>query len=68
MIAFVTDRPGDDRRYAIDPGKAERELGWRAQHDFASGLVQTIDRYLANRWWWEPIRSARYAGERLGRG
>lgn len=68
LITFVTDRPGHDRRYAIDPDKAERELGWRAQHDFASGLAQTIDWYLANRWWWEPIRSGRYAGERLGRG
>jgi len=68
LITFVTDRPGHDRRYAIDPDKAERELGWRSQHDFTSGLAQTIDWYLANRWWWEPIRSGRYAGERLGRG
>lgn len=67
LITFVTDRPGHDRRYAIDPDKAERELGWRAQHDFAGGLAQTIDWYLANRWWWEPIRRGRYAGERLGR-
>ena len=68
LITFVTDRPGHDRRYAIDPDKAERELGWRAQHDFASGLAQTVDWYLGNHWWWEPIRSGRYAGERLGRG
>jgi dTDP-glucose 4,6-dehydratase len=68
LISFVADRPGHDRRYAIDPDKAERELGWRAQHDFTGGLAQTIDWYLANRWWWEPIRSGRYAGERLGRG
>ena len=68
LITFVTDRPGHDRRYAIDPDKAERELGWRAQNDFAGGLARTIDWYLANRWWWEPIRSGRYAGERLGRG
>jgi len=67
LITFVTDRPGHDRRYAIDPDKAERELGWRADNDFAGGLARTIDWYLANRWWWEPIRSGRYAGERLGR-
>jgi dTDP-glucose 4,6-dehydratase len=67
LISFVTDRPGHDCRYAIDPDKAERELGWRVQHDFKDGLAQTIDWYLANRWWWEPIRSGRYAGERLGR-
>jgi len=67
LITFVTDRPGHDRRYAIDPDKAERELGWRAQHDFTGGLAQTIDWYIANSWWWEPIRSGRYAGERLGR-
>ena len=67
LITFVTDRPGHDRRYAIDPDKAERELGWRTQNDFNGGLAHTIDWYLANRWWWEPIRSGRYAGERLGR-
>jgi dTDP-glucose 4,6-dehydratase len=67
LITFVADRPGHDRRYAIDPSKAERELGWRAQESFDSGLATTIDWYLKNRWWWEPIRLGRYAGERLGR-
>ena len=66
LITFVTDRPGHDRRYAIDATKLEDELGWRAQEDFASGLERTVDWYLANRWWWEPIRSGTYAGERLG--
>ena len=67
LIVFVEDRPGHDRRYAIDPAKIERELGWRAQEDFESGLAKTVDWYLENRWWWEPIRSGQYAGERLGR-
>ncbi|BCJ92308.1 dTDP-glucose 4,6-dehydratase [Terrihabitans soli] len=66
LLEFVTDRPGHDRRYAIDPAKAERELGWTAQEDFESGLGKTIDWYLANEWWWRPILDRRYAGERLG--
>ena len=66
LIRFVTDRPGHDRRYAIDPTKIERELGWRAQQTFESGLAATIDWYLANEWWWRPIREQRYAGKRLG--
>ena len=68
LIQFVTDRPGHDRRYAIDPAKIEDELGWRAQEDFDSGLAKTIDWYLANEWWWRPIREQRYAGQRLGAG
>ena len=67
LITFVTDRPGHDRRYAIDASKLERELGWKAEEDFDSGLARTIDWYLDNRWWWEPIRSGSYAGERLGK-
>ncbi|HEU4960353.1 MAG TPA: dTDP-glucose 4,6-dehydratase [Sphingomonas sp.] len=66
LITFVADRPGHDRRYAIDPSKIEQELGWRARESFASGLEKTIDWYLANGWWWTPIRSGAYAGERLG--
>jgi dTDP-glucose 4,6-dehydratase len=66
LIEFVTDRPGHDRRYAIDPSKAERELGWAAQETFISGLEKTIDWYLANDWWWRPIRERSYAGQRLG--
>lgn len=66
LIQFVTDRPGHDRRYAIDPSKIERDLGWRAEHDFNGGLARTIDWYLDNRWWWEPIRDGHYGGERLG--
>ena len=66
LIGFVTDRPGHDFRYEIDPSRTEAALGWRAPHDFARGLARTIDWYLANRTWWEGIRAARYAGERLG--
>jgi dTDP-glucose 4,6-dehydratase len=66
LIAFVADRPGHDRRYAIDAGKAERELGWRPRETFESGLARTVEWYLANEWWWRPLRDKRYAGERLG--
>lgn len=67
LITMVDDRPGHDRRYAIDPGKIERELGWQAAHNFESGLEATIAWYLDNEWWWRPLREQRYAGERLGR-
>ena len=66
LISFVTDRPGHDFRYEIDPSRAEAALGWKAPHDFETGLGRTIDWYLANRAWWEKIRAARYAGQRLG--
>jgi dTDP-glucose 4,6-dehydratase len=66
LISFVTDRPGHDRRYAIDPSKTERELGWAAQESFETGLAKTIDWYLAREDWWRPLRDQRYAGERLG--
>lgn len=58
LIAFVEDRLGHDRRYAIDPSKIERELGWRPEVDFEAGLESTIDWYLANPGWWAPLRSA----------
>ena len=66
QIEFVADRPGHDRRYAIDPTKIERELGWRASETFESGLAKTIDWYLAREDWWGPLRAERYKGERLG--
>jgi dTDP-glucose 4,6-dehydratase len=68
LIHFVTDRPGHDFRYEIDPSRAEAALGWRAAHDFQAGLARTIDWYLANRPWWEALRAGRYAGQRLGTG
>ena len=66
LIQFVTDRPGHDFRYEIDPSRAEQELAWRAPHDFEAGLARTVGWYLANQAWWQPIRAARYSGQRLG--
>jgi len=68
LITFVADRPGHDRRYAMDIAKIRRELGWEPAENFDSGLRKTVAWYLANRWWWEPIWSRRYQGERLGTG
>lgn len=66
FIEFVPDRPGHDRRYAIDPTKIERELGWSANESFESGIDKTIDWFLGNEWWWRPLREQKYAGNRLG--
>ncbi len=66
QIRFVTDRPGHDRRYAIDAQKIERDLGWKPQETFESGLRKTIRWYLDNEWWWRPIRETD-KGERRGR-
>ncbi len=66
LISFVADRPGHDLRYAIDPSKIASELGWSAEESFESGLGKTVDWYLANEWWWRPVRERKYAGERLG--
>jgi dTDP-glucose 4,6-dehydratase len=68
LVTFVADRPGHDLRYALDPSKAERELGWTARESLESGLAKTIDWFLDNEWWWRPIRDGSYAGERLGSG
>ncbi|MEJ2502350.1 MAG: dTDP-glucose 4,6-dehydratase [Gemmatimonadota bacterium] len=68
LIEFVTDRPGHDRRYAIDPSRAEAELGWAPSRTFDEGLRETVHWYLENRWWWERVRSGAYRGERLGLG
>jgi dTDP-glucose 4,6-dehydratase len=66
LVTFVPDRPGHDRRYAIDPGKIERELGWRAAESFESGLAKTVAWYLANRPWWQAILARGYKAERSG--
>jgi dTDP-glucose 4,6-dehydratase len=68
LIAFVEDRPGHDRRYAIDAGKIERELGWKPQETFESGVEKTVRWYLENRAWCEGVLSGSYRGERLGLG
>lgn len=65
LIRFVADRPGHDRRYAIDATKLESELGWRANETLETGLARTVDWYLANGDWWRPLR-LRHTGERLG--
>lgn len=66
LIEFVDDRPGHDRRYAIDAAKIRRELGWLPAESFDSGLNKTVDWYISNEWWWRPLREARYDGARLG--
>jgi dTDP-glucose 4,6-dehydratase len=59
-ITYVTDRPGHDRRYAIDCSKIKRELGWKQRVSFAEGLAKTVDWYLANTAWTDGIRSGEY--------
>ena len=66
LIAFVTDRPGHDHRYAIDASKIRRELGWRPSENFTTGLRQTVQWYLDNATWTERVMSGAYRGERLG--
>jgi dTDP-glucose 4,6-dehydratase len=68
LIRFVDDRPGHDLRYAIDAAKIERELGWRPQETFESGMRKTVAWYLANPLWWQQILDGSYRGERLGLG
>ena len=65
LIRYVSDRPGHDARYAIDAGKLEAELGWRAIENFDSGIEKTVCWYLENQWWWEVLRHG-YDGARLG--
>lgn len=60
LMTFVKDRQGHDRRYAIDPSKMKRELGWEPKTDFKEGLENTVDWYLSNRSWWERIISGEY--------
>ena len=60
LITFVKDRPGHDRRYAIDPTKIHNELGWLPQTKFEDGIAQTIEWYLANKDWWLEIISGEY--------
>lgn len=68
LITFVKDRPGHDLRYAIDAGKIERELGWRPEETFETGLRKTVQWYLANEKWWKRVQDGSYQGQRLGAG
>jgi len=68
LKTFVADRPGHDRRYAIDASKIRRELGWSPRHAFEDGLRETVRWYLANRPWCEAVQSGQYRRERLGLG
>ena len=66
QIAYVTDRPGHDFRYAIDSSKLEKDLGWKPQESFETGLEKTVRWYLENERWWRPLLERKYSGQRLG--
>ncbi|WP_110648659.1 dTDP-glucose 4,6-dehydratase [Salinicola peritrichatus] len=66
LVTFVADRPGHDRRYAIDARKIQRELGWGPQETFETGLRKTVQWYLDNETWWRRVQDGSYQGERLG--
>ncbi|MEO1363631.1 MAG: GDP-mannose 4,6-dehydratase, partial [Pseudomonadota bacterium] len=68
LITFVTDRPGHDARYAIDPTRIRDELGWRPSVTVEEGLARTVDWYLDNTAWWQALQSRDGVGERLGTG
>lgn len=67
LITYVTDRPGHDLRYAIDPSKLMNDLGWKPQENFDTGIRKTVQWYLDNEWWWKPIHEKKYSGQRLGK-
>ncbi len=66
LITFVQDRPGHDQRYAIDASKINRDLGWRPQETFESGIRKTVEWYIKNQDWWQEILNGSYRLERLG--
>ena len=68
LIEFVTDRPGHDLRYAINPTKLRTDLGWRPSVALDEGLERTVDWYLANEDWWRPLQQRTGVGVRLGAG
>jgi dTDP-glucose 4,6-dehydratase len=68
LISFVTDRPGHDRRYAIDASKLERELGWTAAENFETGLEKTVRWFCENQPWWQAILDGGYQASRIGVG
>ena len=67
QITFVTDRPGHDARYAIDPSRIRAELGWRPSVTVEEGLARTVAWYLANEAWWRPLQARQGVGQRLGK-
>lgn len=68
LITYVKDRPGHDRRYALDSSKIKKDLAWMPKHDFRDGLEKTVRWYLDNRWWWNPILQNGYEVKRIGTG
>jgi dTDP-glucose 4,6-dehydratase len=66
QITFVTDRPGHDARYAIDPARIRKELGWRPSVTVEEGLRRTVQWYLDNEAWWKPLQARHGVGQRLG--
>jgi len=66
LISYVKDRPGHDRRYAIDASKIKTQLGWRPTETFESGIAKTVDWYLEHREWCGRVLDGSYRGERLG--
>ncbi|ELO1774977.1 dTDP-glucose 4,6-dehydratase [Vibrio fluvialis] len=68
LITYVKDRPGHDVRYAIDAAKIERELGWKPEETFESGIRKTVQWYLNNKEWWSRVLDGSYSRERLGAG
>jgi len=66
LITFVKDRPGHDMRYAIDASKIDRELNWKPEETFETGIFKTVQWYLNNESWWKRVQDGSYAGERLG--
>ncbi|EEY46450.1 dTDP-glucose 4,6-dehydratase [Vibrio mimicus] len=68
LITYVKDRPGHDVRYAIDASKIERDLGWKPEETFESGIRKTVEWYLSHREWWSRVLDGSYSRERLGSG
>ena len=68
LITFVTDRPGHDARYAIDPSRISIELGWRPSVTVEEGLERTVQWYIDNEGWWRPMLDRQGVGHRLGIG
>jgi len=66
LMTFVADRPGHDRRYAIDASKLERDLGWRAEENFETGIRKTVDWYVDEQPWWRAILERGYQAKRVG--